>query len=71
MSKHEEKSCKRCGGGFECKVGDVANCQCNTIQLTEEERAVIGRLYDDCLCIHCLCQLKNRYTLFREKMHWK
>ena len=67
MCRHEEKKCSRCGSSFECKVGDIANCQCVGIQLTLEERAFIEERYDECLCIACLLQIKQRYILFREK----
>ncbi|MFT4095409.1 MAG: cysteine-rich CWC family protein [Niabella sp.] len=70
MSKHEPKACPRCGQAFECKVGDVSHCQCFGIHFTEEEKKIIGERYADCLCRSCLLGLKNRYTMFKEKMFW-
>ena len=67
MCKHEQKTCPRCEKPFECKVGDVTHCQCYGIQLTIEEKAFIEERYSDCLCRHCLLELKQRYTLFKEK----
>jgi hypothetical protein len=67
MCKHEEKSCPRCQGQFECKPGDVVHCQCYGITLTTEERAFIEDRYNDCLCHSCLLELKQRYIFFREK----
>lgn len=67
MPVHENKICPRCQKGFECKVGDVSNCQCNGLYLSAEERAHIEQKYDDCLCINCLRELKYKYTLFKEK----
>lgn len=67
MPFHEQKNCPRCENGFECKAGDVANCQCNCTSLTIEERAFIEDQYSDCLCIHCLLEMKNRYIVFKEK----
>jgi hypothetical protein len=67
MCKHEEKYCPRCKASFECKVGDIAQCQCNSLALTVEERAFIADRYDDCLCRNCLLELKQRAVLFREK----
>jgi hypothetical protein len=67
MCKHEEKSCPRCGVKFECKVGDITNCQCYGIQLNVEEEAFVASQYNECLCRNCLLQLKQRYTLFVEK----
>ena len=61
MGKHEQKKCPRCGGGFECKVGDVLKCQCFGIKLSDEEEAFIRLHYNDCLCSECLVQLKSQY----------
>jgi hypothetical protein len=67
MPLHEVKTCERCNAAFECKAGDIAHCQCNTIQLSVEERTFIEERYKDCLCANCLLQLKGRYILFKEK----
>jgi hypothetical protein len=67
MYKHEEKRCSRCGECFECKAGDIVNCQCYGIELTTEEEAFIASHYTDCLCRFCLLQLKSRYHLFLEQ----
>ncbi|MEQ1796310.1 MAG: cysteine-rich CWC family protein [Lacibacter sp.] len=67
MCKHEQKNCPRCGGGFECKVNDITNCQCYGIELTVEEEAFISSNYSECLCRNCLQQLQQRYFLFREQ----
>lgn len=67
MCKHEEKKCPRCGKTFECKVGNVNECQCNGILFNEEEKKFIGEKYNDCLCRDCLLELKNKYTMFTEK----
>jgi hypothetical protein len=67
MCKHEEKICPRCEKSFECKVGDIPNYQCSNIFFTTEEKAFIEERYRDCLCRHCLLELKQRYVLFKEK----
>jgi hypothetical protein len=67
MCKHEQKSCPRCGAVFECKVGDISNCQCYGIQLSVAEEAYIATQYSDCLCRNCLLQLQQRYILFTEQ----
>ncbi|MEJ8841185.1 cysteine-rich CWC family protein [Lacibacter sp. H375] len=67
MCKHEQKNCPRCGADFECKVGDVTNCQCYGIELSVEEEAFITKQFADCLCRNCLLQLKSRHTLFVEQ----
>ncbi len=71
MCKHEEKQCPRCSKAFECKVGNIGECQCSGVQLSIEKRAFIETRYNDCLCINCLKELKNRYVFFKEKMYWK
>lgn len=67
MPLHEQKICPRCAKGFVCKVGDICQCECTTIILTLEEQAFIENRYNDCLCTNCLKDLKNKYTLFKEK----
>ncbi|MCK9402518.1 MAG: cysteine-rich CWC family protein [Chitinophagaceae bacterium] len=67
MHKHEQKSCSRCSNIFECKVGDIAHCQCTSVTLSLKETAFIEERYPDCLCAGCLKDLQNKYTLFREK----
>lgn len=67
MCKHEQKSCPRCQQTFECKVGDVLNCQCYGINFTAEEKNHIEGRYSDCLCRNCLLELKQRSVLFKEK----
>lgn len=67
MPYHEPKTCPRCGNAFECKAGDITQCQCYGIQLTTEERAFMEERYKDCLCRNCLLDLKNKYTIFKER----
>ncbi|WP_341835614.1 cysteine-rich CWC family protein [Chitinophaga pollutisoli] len=61
MCKHEEKSCPKCGGVFECKVGSIVLCQCTTVILSQEERDYIAAQYADCLCAACLKDLKSAF----------
>ena len=67
MCKHEEKRCPRCSNTFECKVGTIAQCQCNAINLSMEETAFIQAKYEDCLCINCLNELQKKYVHFKDK----
>ena len=60
--KHELKSCPRCNGGFECKVGDIANCQCTQVTLTLEEIGFMEEMYEECLCMNCIYELRRRYV---------
>jgi len=49
------KICPRCGSEFECCAdGDVAQCHCAKVQLSEKQRTIIKEQYDDCLCRNCL-----------------
>ncbi|PZF74644.1 cysteine-rich CWC family protein [Taibaiella soli] len=68
--KHEVKNCPRCNGPFECKVGDIAHCQCMTVTLTDEERTFLGERFDDCLCANCMRALKAEFhsKLFHDKL---
>ena len=63
VNKHELKPCPRCGKIFECKVGDVAHCQCFGIKLNEKAVNFIEKKYGDCLCSKCLMFLSNENNL--------
>jgi len=54
ITKHETKYCLRCKASFECKVGDVVNCQCNTVVLSPETQLFLDGTNFDCLCAACL-----------------
>jgi len=71
MPAHEQKHCPRCHQLFECKVGDIGNCQCRNVQLSSEVQAHIEAKYQDCLCLNCLETLKNKYNFFKEKYFLK
>ena len=61
MPGHENKICERCNSAFECKAGNIAQCQCNAIQLSPEERVYIASKYVDCLCANCLLSIKEEF----------
>ena len=67
MDKHETKNCARCKKTFECKPGNITQCQCYGIELSEEQRAYIELRYNDCLCRDCLQYLSVELNLFKEK----
>jgi len=54
MCQHETKQCGRCHTPFECKVGNILECQCYGVSLTEEQKDYIDNNYNDCLCRSCL-----------------
>ena len=44
--KHEQKECPRCQTLFECKAGDIVNCQCYGIDLSAKEEGLIRLKYN-------------------------
>lgn len=64
---HESKNCPRCGKQFECKAGNITQCQCYGISLSEEAKQLVAERYVDCLCRDCLLALKDQVKLFQEK----
>jgi hypothetical protein len=59
---HEMKYCPRCLASFECKPGNVAQCQCFDVELSRGEKEFISARYDDCLCKNCLLDMKMEYA---------
>lgn len=68
MCKHEQKSCPRCNVLFECKTGNIAHCQCSTIQLSETEAAYLAATYTDCLCAACIQVVKTEYNRLQNQL---
>jgi hypothetical protein len=66
MCKHEEKKCPRCNISFECKPGNIGQCQCFGIALSSEEKVFIAEMYNDCLCTRCLHQFSQIEANYRE-----
>jgi hypothetical protein len=62
MCRHEEKQCPRCRLSFECKPGNITQCQCFGVLFSEAEKAFIEQDYSDCLCRNCLIELKNEFA---------
>jgi hypothetical protein len=67
MNKHEEKYCPRCRAAFECKPGNITQCQCYEVKVGPELKAYIEQRYSDCLCRNCLLHLSDELNLFKEK----
>lgn len=44
---------------FICKMGDIANCQCNTVQLSEDVSDFLSITYFDYLCKDCLAKINH------------
>lgn len=63
MPKQEEKYCPKCNASFECRAGDVVNCQCGAVQLGAETIAFLSQTYFDCLCKNCLSKIDIEVNL--------
>ncbi|MCX6318816.1 MAG: cysteine-rich CWC family protein [Bacteroidetes bacterium] len=67
MCKHENKHCPRCGTAFECKPGNITQCQCYGVVIPADIRAVLDAAYADCLCRSCLETLASTPALVNKK----
>jgi hypothetical protein len=56
-SKHEIKTCPRCGLSFECKLNNPVHCGCARVHLSDDLLLRIQEQYPDCLCTACLTAL--------------
>ncbi|MCW3091062.1 MAG: hypothetical protein JWP81_2131 [Ferruginibacter sp.] len=63
MCMHENKNCPRCRISFECKVGNITQCQCYGINLSDEEQQFISKQFTDCLCADCIKALRSTYSI--------
>ena len=61
MCQHETKGCGRCQAPFECKVGNILECQCYGVSMSIEEKKFISDNYSDCLCRRCLEEIKMEF----------
>lgn len=68
MSLHEIKYCPRCSSAFECKPGNITQCQCFDVQLSRQELEFIKEIYDDCVCKNCLIELKQKFKAFKQNV---
>ncbi|MEO6734703.1 MAG: cysteine-rich CWC family protein [Ferruginibacter sp.] len=62
---HENKNCPGCGISFECKVGNITQCQCYGINLSNDEQQFISKQFTDCLCSGCINALRAKYNISR------
>jgi len=82
MDKHEQKYCPKCHEQFICKVGDIANCQCSVVPLSNEAKFFLSKTSFDCLCKNCLAkgnldikiakgyQFPTQKEMFMEGLHY-
>ncbi len=66
MVKHEIKSCPRCEGSFECKVGNVLQCQCSEVVISNETASYLEKTHYDCLCKNCMSELDKMVSKSQE-----
>ena len=67
MCQHEKKNCPRCGIVFECKPGNITQCQCYGFAMNEELKVYLEQRYNDCLCKNCLKYLSVELNFFKER----
>ena len=67
MCQHEKKNCPRCRSIFECKPGNITQCQCYGFKVDAELKAYLEQRYNDCLCRSCLEHLSFELNFFKEK----
>jgi hypothetical protein len=65
--KHEILICKRCRSPFECKTGDVHNCQCTAIPLSDASKIFLDHTYFGCLCANCLTEIQIKVSALKGK----
>jgi hypothetical protein len=63
QTKHEIKTCPRCGEELECKVNNVAHCACMTVALSDAAAEHVQERYEDCLCVACLADIQQQFAL--------
>lgn len=68
MYKHELKTCPHCQKEFECKCGDIINCQCQQVELKQQHRNHLSKLYNDCLCADCIVLIRTEYNIKQSEM---
>jgi hypothetical protein len=66
MPSYEIKYCPRCLQPFECKSGNITQCQCFEVDVSPKDLELIKEMYDDCVCAACLNELKNNFKRFKE-----
>lgn len=60
MQSFSIKQCPRCHKDFICNPTNITACQCSGISFSQAEKEFIAQQnYHNCLCIHCLRELKQ------------
>lgn len=58
---HEIQICPRCNHSFECKPGNIFQCQCYGISISEKVASYLVQQYGSCLCASCITDIKKRF----------
>lgn len=66
MPHHEIKVCPSCHSQFECKAGNITECQCSQILLSSDEAIYIENNFGGCLCLNCLKILQQEYNAVKK-----
>jgi hypothetical protein len=61
--KHEPKVCPACQVIFECRAGNIEQCQCRTVKLELAVQQRIEDTYTDCLCVDCLRKIRKEHFI--------
>ena len=67
MCTDETKYCPRCKQAFECKAGNITQCQCYGFVIKEDLKVYMEQRYNDCLCKNCLEYLSVELNFFKER----
>jgi hypothetical protein len=62
MCKHESSYCPRCGSLMTCKVGNITQCDCFSVIISEATRVYLAQTDYGCVCNTCLQELDMLVT---------
>lgn len=55
----KETQCPRCSSSMKCKVDDIDNCNCASINLSPDTLSFLAKTNYKCLCNNCLKEINN------------
>src|SRR5690606_3900402 len=65
MAEHAVSLCPRCGSNMICKVGNITQCDCFTVQVSAETREFLSKTDFACVCVNCLNDLELKQQLIK------
>lgn len=60
MCIHETSCCPRCGSEMTCKVGNITQCDCFSVNISDETRNYLTKTDYGCVCNRCLMELNRK-----------